>query len=80
MKSIKAPIKQNRDAFDGIMHFCPNILPKRWSRRNERELIGKIKICKIISRMKVEIQTKKYIYGTNNKVEELEEKPNSQPS
>jgi hypothetical protein len=43
-------------------------------------LIGKIKICKIISRMKVEIQTAKYIYGTNDEVEELEEKPNSQPS
>jgi hypothetical protein len=28
-----------------------------------RELIGKIKICKIISRMKVDIQTAKYIYG-----------------
>jgi hypothetical protein len=30
--------------------------------------------------MKVEIQMAKYIYGTNNEVEELEEKPSSQPS
>ena len=30
--------------------------------------------------MTVEIQTAKYIYGTNDDVEELEEKPNSQPS
>jgi hypothetical protein len=59
MKSIKVPIKQNIDAFDRITHFCPNILLKRWSRCNERDLIGKIKIWKIISRMKVEIQTAK---------------------
>jgi hypothetical protein len=40
--------------------------------------LGKLKFVKYILSMNVKIQTAKYIYGTNDEVEELEEKPNRQ--